>query len=205
MLLPVALNLEGRHVLVVGGGKVASRKVESLLECGAVVRAISTRFTLEFPDCEKEYRAYQFGDCEGYFLVFAATDDREVNARIAQEAKNQNIWCNVVDNPASSDFHSASVVRRDEIAIGVTTGRTSPVLAQYVRKKIESALGPELGILLEWMRSYDIPTEIRGDVWRELLQSEVIALLGQGETEAARTKLSVSLHSKFGLQPISGS
>ncbi len=205
MLLPVALNLEGRHVLVIGGGKVAARKVESLLECGALVSAISPHFAPNFPDCEKQQRPFQSGDCEGFSLIFAATNVPEVNAQVSQEAKANNIWCNVADSPSSSDFHSASVIRRDEIAIGVTTGRTSPVLAQYVRKTLESALGPELGILLEWTRSYDIPTEIRGDVWREILQSEVLPFLAKGEIEAAKTKLYGSLHSKFGLQPVSGS
>src|SRR5688572_24422721 len=110
MLLPVALNLEGRHVLVIGGGKVAARKVESLIECGALVSAISPNFLPEFPDCEKQQRPFQNGDCDGFSLIFAATNVPEVNAQVAQEAKANNIWCNVADSPSSSDFHSASVI-----------------------------------------------------------------------------------------------
>jgi siroheme synthase-like protein len=122
---------------------------------------------------------------DGFSLVLACTNSREVNAKIASVAKERGIWCNIADAPQDSDFHTASVIRRGEIAVGVSTGATSPILARFVRQKIEAALSGELETLLEIAGSYHIPTEMRGDFWRQLLQSEILSLLNHGQRDAA--------------------
>jgi siroheme synthase-like protein len=189
MLLPVALSVENRAVLIVGGGAVAARKATAFVECGALVTVVSPELCADFPAVTHLAKRYESTDLGNFSLVCACTDAREVNAQVAREAKAQGIWCNIADAPENSDFHTSSVVRRGEIAVGVSTSGISPVLARFVRRKVESALPPSLETLLEMAGSYDIPTQIRGDFWRHLLDSKMLPLLEAGNDEAARALL----------------
>ncbi|MBW3638063.1 MAG: bifunctional precorrin-2 dehydrogenase/sirohydrochlorin ferrochelatase [Armatimonadetes bacterium] len=200
MLLPVALNLENRAVLIIGGGAVAARKAAAFLECGARVVVVSPDLSDDFPAAEYRAKRYQSADLEGFFLVCAGTDSREVNARIACDAKAKGIWCNLADDPENSDFHTVSTIRRGEIAIGVSTSGLSPVLARFVRRKIEESLPLELDMLIEMTSSYPISTEIRGEFWRHLLESEILDLLRQNQTEAAQSQLD-ALFSQLNSRP----
>ncbi|HEX8464497.1 MAG TPA: bifunctional precorrin-2 dehydrogenase/sirohydrochlorin ferrochelatase [Abditibacterium sp.] len=189
MLLPVALSVENRAVLLVGGGAVAARKATAFLEAGALVTVVSPQLQPDFPAVHHRAKRYETADLDGFSLVCACTAAREVNAQVAADAKARNIWCNIADAPAESDFHTSSVIRRGEIAVGVSTSGISPVLARFVRQKVEASLPQSLEILLEMTRSYDIPTEIRGDFWRHLLDSKMLPLIENGELEAARALL----------------
>ena len=100
---PVFLNVESRPCVIIGGGEVAERKIESLLECGAHVNVISPEVT---PGIEKmaqlgtihwEKREYQQGDLEGGFLAIDATDDNTVNRNVSREAEKSRVLLNVVD------------------------------------------------------------------------------------------------------------
>ncbi len=189
MLLPLAVNVENRAVLIIGGGAVAARKATAFLESGARVVVVSPELKDDFPAVEHRVKRYDSADLEGFSLVCAGTDSREVNAQIAADAKERNIWCNLADDPENSDFHTVSTIGRGEISIGVSTGGLSPVLARFVRHKIEEALPPELEMLIEMTSTYPISTEIRGEFWRHLLQSEILDLLRQNQTEAAKSQL----------------
>jgi precorrin-2 dehydrogenase/sirohydrochlorin ferrochelatase len=141
---PAFLNLEGKKAVVIGGGKVAERKVLALLRAGAEVTVVSPALTTRLRK-EKEAkrirhaaRTYRQGDLEGAFLVIAATDSPEVNTRVAGDAPG---LLNVVDVPAECNFIVPSVVQRGPLVFAISTGGTSPALAKTIRKEIGKSYG----------------------------------------------------------------
>lgn len=186
-MLPVALNLHKRRVLVIGGGVVAARKVAACLDAGALVTVISPALADDFPRAvEHIARKYESSDCQNFDLVFAATNDAQTNAQVGVDARSNKIWCNIADDPRASDFHTQSIVRREQIAIGVSTGRLSPVLARHLRERVEEVVGPEYEMLQTLAAQSEIPLEKRGEFWRAVLESDVLAHLRAGNLEAAR-------------------
>lgn len=152
---PVYLNIEGRRCLVIGGGSVATRKVQALLECGAVVEVVSPDVTAELKTILAAgkitwvARAYQPGDLSEAFLVIAATDDSEVQAGIFAEAEEKNILLNVADVPRWCNFILPATVRRGDLSFAVSTGGKSPALARNLRQNLEKIYGPEYGVLVD--------------------------------------------------------
>ena len=189
-MLPIALNLRNRRVLVVGGGAVAARKAAACLEAGADVTVISPGLIEGFPPlAEHQARIYQSGDCAGFDLVFAATNSSHVNGQVAAQARSNKIWCNIADDPDASDFHTQSIVRQGQIAIGISTERLSPTLSRHLRERVESVVGPEYQLLQELTRELDVPLPQRAAFWRAVLDSDVLQLLRNGETARARNLL----------------
>lgn len=140
--------------IVVGGGRVAERKVQGLLAAEAVVRLISPVITLRLQQLVEEKRLiwekriYQPGDLdqdtpEGLCLVFAATNQREVNAQVGLDAAHCGLLCNVVDNPAEGTFHVPAVYRNDELTIAVSTAGRNPSRAKQTRDWIAAYLARE--------------------------------------------------------------
>ncbi|GMV96943.1 MAG: hypothetical protein AMXMBFR83_13020 [Phycisphaerae bacterium] len=151
---PIELLVAGRPVVVVGGGRVAARKVAGLIEAGARVRVVSTGFARELQECKEVVReARPYGpDCLAEaVLVFACTDDRAVNAAVAEDARRRGILCNVVDDPAGCDFHVPAVLRRGALTLTVSSGGECPMFCAAVRDRLASQFGPEWGILAEEM------------------------------------------------------
>ncbi len=152
---PVCLvGLDSRPVIVVGGGAVAARKVQGLLEAGArAVTVISPALAADFVplveggDVTWKARAYEYGDLAGVFLAIAATDDREVNAAVSREAASACCLVNVVDDPDLSTFILPAVVRRGELTVAISTGGASPALARRIRERFEVEIGPEYAVL----------------------------------------------------------
>ena len=187
-LLPVALNVQDKRCLIVGGGSVAQRKAKSLVECGAQVTVISPDlcdgFASFMGNIQHLPRVFQSGDVQDYYVVFACTSNPAVNATVAREAQAQGIWCNVADDPAESDFHSAAAVRRGEVCIGITTAGGSPALARHLKTQVEQCIGPEYEQLLEIVslrraalqEKFDAQQE-RAEIWRAILASNVLQLL----------------------------
>src|SRR6266478_8209014 len=144
MLYPVYLNLEGKRVVVIGGGDVAQRKIESLWEAGASVFVVAPQVTPRIAYLadqkwiELRKRVYAHGDCAGAALVFSATDDREVSRAVYQEASALGIFVNTADQPALCSFLMPAVVRRGDIGIAISTSGTSPALAVHLSRKIRS-------------------------------------------------------------------
>lgn len=151
---PVYLNIEERRCLVIGGGSVATRKVQALLECGAAVQVVSPDLTAELMEIHEAgkiiwvARAYQPGDLSEAFLVIAATDDSEVQARIFAEAEEKNILLNVADVPRWCNFILPATVRQGDLSIAVSTSGKSPALARNLRQNLEKNYGPEYGVLV---------------------------------------------------------
>lgn len=165
---PIVLEMKDRQVLVVGGGSVALRKIELLLETGALVTVISPQVCEEIERLNDEgrlvveRRTYTKGDVSGYSLVIAATDDRRVNAEVSKNAQDAGIPVNVVDDPELCTFIAPAVVRRGNLIVSITTAGCAPALSKRVREVVESCLGDEYGVLS------DIMAEVRGRAKREL-------------------------------------
>ena len=153
--LPVFLHLQDRPCLVVGGGAIATRKVEGLVKAGARVTVISPQIRATLLEWEKRRRlryirrCYQEGDLKGYFLTYAATGVAEVDRQMAKEARAEGALLNVVDRPTLCSFISPAIVQRGDLLIAISTGGKSPGFAKLVRKQLEDFLGPEYGEALK--------------------------------------------------------
>ena len=149
---PIGLRVDRRRCLVVGGGNVAERKVAGLLDCGADVHAVSPTFTDALAANEAITRhggEYAPALLDGAVLVIAATDDAEVNRRVAADARGRGIPVNVVDTPALCDFYCPAVVRRGPLAIAIHSGGAAPALLKTLRRRLEQEFGPEYAALFE--------------------------------------------------------
>ncbi|NTV13610.1 MAG: bifunctional precorrin-2 dehydrogenase/sirohydrochlorin ferrochelatase [Desulfobulbaceae bacterium] len=154
---PVNLLIAERKCVVIGGGRVAARKVASLLECGGVVEVISPDLTEELQEQRRQgrvlwrQRSYRPGDLAGAFLVIAATDAEEVQAAVFAEASAANQLINVADVPPRCNFILPAVVSRGDLVLAVSTAGKSPALARRIRKQLAEAYGDEYGTVVEIM------------------------------------------------------
>lgn len=152
---PAMLDLAGRPVLLVGGGEVAAQKAGPLLEAGAVLRLVAPRLVpalqarADAGEVRWEQREVRAGDTEGCAVVVCATDQREVNKQVSEEARAAGIPVNVVDDPELCTFIVPSTVRRGPLQVSVSTGGRSPAFAKFMRKELERAVGEEYGLLAE--------------------------------------------------------
>lgn len=154
---PVNLHIADRKCVVIGGGRVAARKVASLLECGGAVEVVSPELTDELQELHQQGRllwrdrSYQPGDLAGAFLVIAATDAEDVQAAVFAEASAANQLINVADVPPRCNFILSAVVSRGDLVIAVSTAGKSPALASRIRKQLAEAYGDEYGTVVEIM------------------------------------------------------
>jgi precorrin-2 dehydrogenase/sirohydrochlorin ferrochelatase len=154
-LYPAFLVLEGKLCAVVGGGRVATRKVHSLLAAGARIVVISALLHVDLQTLLAsgliDYipNNYAAEYLTGASLVFAATDDPQVNLQIAYDAHNRGLWVNVADNPNNSDFYVPATIYRQDLMLAISTGGESPAFARYVRELLERSLSDALGQTLE--------------------------------------------------------
>jgi siroheme synthase-like protein len=152
---PAMLDLAGRDALLVGGGEVAEQKARQLLDAGVRLRVVAPALTDWLRACvgagqatweEREVRA---GDVAGAAVVVCATDRREVNRAVSEEAGAAGIPVNVVDDPELCSFIVPSVVRRGPLQVAISTGGRSPAFAKFMRHHLEAAIGEEFGQLAE--------------------------------------------------------
>lgn len=140
MRYPLFLDLTGQPVVVIGGGKVATRKIRSLLLAGAKVMVISPQADRLPKNVRWIRRSYRRGDLAGARLVIAATNDLPVNEAVCREAKRRRQLVNCVAPPAAGNFIVPALARRGAIAIAISTGGVSPALAKRLRQKLEQFL-----------------------------------------------------------------
>jgi siroheme synthase-like protein len=141
-LYPIFLNLRGRPVLVVGGGRVGVRKIRGLLEAGARVTVVDPRGEPALAGLPLVWRRRKFrrSDVRGMTLVFAATGDRAVNHTVAEQARRLGIPVNVADSLAECDFLVPARVRKANLQIAISTGGQDPRLAKELRRQLERML-----------------------------------------------------------------
>lgn len=146
---PIFLDISRKPCLIVGGGKVAERKVKGLLKFGATVRVVSPRLARPLSELAKEgkisavARQYDTEDLQGVGLVFAATNSQDINKKVYEDARALNIPVNVVDNPSLCDFIVPSIVKKDPIVIAISTSGTLPFLSKRLRKDISREISPD--------------------------------------------------------------
>ncbi|RKX59077.1 MAG: bifunctional precorrin-2 dehydrogenase/sirohydrochlorin ferrochelatase [Thermodesulfobacteriota bacterium] len=156
---PVFLNLKNRLCIVIGGGKVAERKVKMLLEAGAKIKVISPELTKDLTklaDEKKiiwEKREYKKGDLEGAWLVITATNNKEVQIEVQQEAEEKRIFCNIVDVPELCSFIVPSVIKRGLLTIAISTSSASPAVSRRIRENLENLFGEEYVIYMNLMKN----------------------------------------------------
>ncbi|MBM3118112.1 MAG: bifunctional precorrin-2 dehydrogenase/sirohydrochlorin ferrochelatase [Chloroflexi bacterium] len=195
---PIFLNIRGKKCLVVGGGKVALRKVQTLLEHGADVEVVSPALCPELNRLAKDgtiraqQRSYKAKDLHDALIAVAATDDSKINEGIAAKARRRGILINVVDDPKNSDFIVPSYLRRGDIIVAVSTSGRSPSLARKIRTELEKDFKAEyaqLALIADEVRS-ELKQQgitVDSDAWQEVLNLNSVAeLLRQGENQEAK-------------------
>jgi len=194
---PVNLNLGGRPVVVVGGGRIALRKVEQLLMADAEVTVISPDFVEEFHAMPVTLvqREYATGDIDAFRLVITATGNTPVNQSIYDECEAKGIWINSADDPDRCAFTLPAALRRGDLMVTVSTGGASPALASWLRSHLELALGPEYEevvsrLAVERARIHAQGESTENVAWQPIIAG-VMADLGMScpvvrEVEAAR-------------------
>jgi uroporphyrin-III C-methyltransferase/precorrin-2 dehydrogenase/sirohydrochlorin ferrochelatase len=196
---PLFLKVTGRPCLVVGGGKVAARKIQLLQRAGALVTVVSPRScdeVLAYANAGSVnyiHRDFQDEDLNDMVLVIAATDNRSVNRHVAELADRQRIPVNVVDSPDSGSFIVPSMVDRSPVQVAVTTGGSSPVLARLLRARLESFIPAAYGRLARLVDDYRQSVKTRFSntaqrryFWDTVLQGRVAELLFAGQEDKAR-------------------
>ncbi|MHA7962518.1 precorrin-2 dehydrogenase/sirohydrochlorin ferrochelatase family protein [Paenibacillus sp. CAU 1782] len=157
---PVSLRIQGKLIVVVGGGGVAERKLKGLMEGGAdKVTLISPHAVPGIVELNNSgrlnYICREFvpDDLDGAFLVFAASSSPAVNLDVMNEAEKRGIWCNRADRGDEGNFITPSVLRRDELTIAVSAGGASPALASLIKGELESRFSHEAGAALRRLRA----------------------------------------------------
>ncbi len=155
MPYPIVVNLAGKTVVVVGGGTVATRRIESLLVQGATVTVVAPETSPVVAQWASSGhiahidRGYAADDINGAFMVHAATDSREVNATVTAEANARGILVCCADDPAAGSFSTPATIERGTLLIALMTGGESPSLTAVLRERLETQFGPEYDLWVQ--------------------------------------------------------
>ncbi len=205
--LPIFFNIKNRHCVVIGGGDVATRKVTMLLKASAAI-------TLYSPDICHELLAmaeagsikhvashFEPSQLAGACMVIAATDDETVNIAVSVAAKAQNIPVNVVDAPDLCTFTMGSIIDRSPVVIAISSEGNAPVLARYIRAKIETMLPATYGRIADIAGEFRdkvkekfATTQARRIFWEGVLQGSFVERVLSGQEQAAREQLADLIH-----------
>ena len=160
-MFPAFLNLDSRRVVLVGGGRVAASKLESLLTAGAQVIVVAPEIHpgIEREGVEIRRRAFEDHDLDGAWWVVAAAPPH-VNRHVQAAAETRRVFVNAVDDPRHATAFLGGVVRRDGVTIAISTGGRAPALAGLLREALDAWLPRELDA---WMKASDDARR----AWRE--------------------------------------
>jgi precorrin-2 dehydrogenase/sirohydrochlorin ferrochelatase len=186
-MLPLVVELRGRHVVVIGAGRVSAQKVALLIDAGARVTVITEEVRAPVdPRVESLLlRRYQRGDLAGAFLVVSATGDPTVDDLIVREAQEAQQWLNVVDDAARSNFFFTAVHRDGDVVVSVSTQGSSPALAQWVRNTVAASLPENLASVARRLRQERDAIHERGDSTENLKWMSRVEELIASEEESA--------------------
>jgi len=195
---PIFLNIHNKNCVVVGGGKVALRKVKMLLECGAKVVVISPKIHRDLSQLAKDKaiqlikRDYERGDLKEAVIAISCTDVKEVNRKVADEAKKTGVLVNITDDLEPSDFIIPSFFRRGNLTVAVSTSGKSPAFARKIRMKLEKSFGEEYASLLSLIGEVRSTLKEKGyivdaEAWQEAIDLDLlIQLLRSGQRKEAK-------------------
>lgn len=198
---PILLNINGKKCVVIGGGQVALRKVKSLLRHGASIRVISRDLCPELSQLAGTgaisvlRKDYEEGDLAGAFLAIAATDESNTNRQVADEARQEKLLINVVDDPDHSDYIVPSCLYRGDLNISVATSGKSPALARKIRTRLEQIFGEEHALLTSLVGEVRLELKKRAvivssDDWQKALDLDLLTgLLRTGQWRKAKDTL----------------
>jgi siroheme synthase-like protein len=196
---PIMLNVAGSLAVVVGAGEVGIRKAQSLLEAGAKVRLVAPNASSadgRLAGAEILTEAYRAEHLAGAKLVFACTDRRELNARIAADARAAGAIVNAADQPEDCDFFAPAVVRDGEVILAIGTGGAAPGLAAMLRRRLEIALPEKIGDfaaalsqLRGELKNLETDTHRRGHILKQLATEDGYALFLRGGIDVLRAEM----------------
>ena len=200
--LPIFYKINNRRCVVIGGGEVATRKVTVLLKADADVTVISPEICHELQALVATKKIkyiqadYEQNQLAGACLVIAATDDEAVNKAVSLAAKARNIPVNVVDAPDLCTFTMGSIIDRSPVVIAVSSEGNAPVLARYIRTKIETMLPASYGRIAaiagefrDQVKTKFATTQARRHFWENVLQGPMVERVLSGQEQAARELL----------------
>jgi siroheme synthase-like protein len=199
MFYPIYLDLTGRPCLVVGGGPIATGKVRGLVEAGALVTVVAPEASQDIVAWHEarqavwHARTFEPADLDGQFLVYAATDDKDVNARIYRLADQANRVANAVDDLDHCNFIAPAVARQGVVQVAISTAGTSPALAKQIRDRVQhEVLTPETATLADYLGRWrpEVKRHIdtyarRQTLWEGVLEGCLPALLQAGQQARA--------------------
>lgn len=200
---PVSLGLADRKVLVVGGGRVATRRVEELLPTGARLEVVATAVSAEIAAwadggrLSVARRPFEAGDVAGAWLCVAATDDPAVNRAVVVASEAQHCFVSAAGDASASSAQPMSVLRRGDLEVAVGTSGRAPAAAAWIRRQLATVVGPEYGVLV------DLVAEVRTDAgpganWQSALDSGILESIRAGRLDEARKGLQACLSSSSG-------
>jgi precorrin-2 dehydrogenase/sirohydrochlorin ferrochelatase len=197
---PVNLDMTNKRCVVVGGGEIAERKVERLLECGAQVTVVSKSLTPVLKARKKTGqmdhidRDYEDQALDGAFMVIGATNRNDVNERISKDAMTRGLLVNIVDDPDRCNFILPSLVQQGDLSIAISTGGKSPALAKKLRKELEKQYGPEyqtllviMGILRKRILAGDQRAADNKAVFEDLVHSDILQAIREKDRGRVNT------------------
>jgi len=212
---PIFLDLKDKNVLVVGGGKVAERKILNLLRYGCRIHVVSPELTSQLEKLVVEKRIQHIPEqslnqaMNKAFMVIAATDDPAVNGQIASRAKEKGLLVNAVDQPRDCNFIMPSIVKRGDLQIAISTGGKSPALAKKIRKELQTWFGSEYGSLAKLLGMLRTEVLAQGDTSSEnkpffenLVNSDLLELIRTGDIDGIRATLRSTLGASFPVDDI---
>jgi siroheme synthase-like protein len=209
---PVALLLQDRACLVVGGGHIAKRKAEGLLTAGARVHVVAMEVLPPMRELALrelamgelsglagiEERPYRRGEVAGYWLAVAATGDSEVNRAVYEDGEAAKVWVNSADDPASCSFILPAVARQGPVSVAVSTSGYSPALASWLKRHAAEHMGPELAELAELLAEARAELKAQGRStevfdWQPALDWAMLDLIRSGRRAEAKERLQACL------------
>jgi precorrin-2 dehydrogenase/sirohydrochlorin ferrochelatase len=197
---PIALVLDQKPCLVVGGGKIADEKLDSLLLAGANVSVVSPAVRPRIADFARagqitlQQRPYQSGDLAGVYLAIAASDDRALNAQVVTQAREAGILTQAVDDIPYCDFFAMALVRRGDLQLAISTNGRSPAFARWMRERLDAELPQEYGDLLAVLGDVRDTLKSEGPIpiyeaWRDAITDDIFISLRAGDRETVRARL----------------
>ncbi len=211
-IYPVGLVVKGRRCLVVGGGRVAARKIAGLLACGAAVTVVAPEVhvaigeltdsgviaAIDESPLEVHIRPYASGEAADYLLVISATGSPAVDEAVCQDAQAAGVWVNIADDPSRCSFVLPAVARDGTVSVAVSTAGASPALAGWLRDLVVRELGPGMGDLAALLdegrrRVHEQGKSTETIDWRRLLDGPLPDMVRRGDLVQARSELDAFL------------
>lgn len=203
---PVNLVVAGRRCVVVGGGRIAARKIDALLEAGALVHVVAPKLGDEVRALRDAgritvvEREFDPADLDDAWLATTTADDPAVNRAVFEAGEARRLWVNSADDPDNCSFTLMSVVRRGDLVVTIGTDGRSPALAAWLKHRLTTDLGPEYETLLELLSEEREAMRAGGRSsedadWQHALDSGMLELIRAGRVSDAKELLRSCLSS----------